>query len=135
MTGALEGGEWSTARPGRTLPPGMARYPFYRRRGGPQGRSGRAENLVPTGIRSPDRPAHSQSYTDGATRPTLSFSLLSKNINIKSSRNIILPVVLYGFEVWSVKLREEHRLSVFESSMLSKMFEPQREEETGKKTA
>ena len=32
-------------------------YPLYRRLGGPQGRSGRAENLVPSGIRSPDRPA------------------------------------------------------------------------------
>jgi len=52
MTAALEGGEWSTARPGRTLPPGKTRYPLYRRLGGPQGRSGRAENLVPTDIRS-----------------------------------------------------------------------------------
>jgi len=40
-------GEWSAARPGQTLPPGKSRYPFYRRLGGPQGRSGRAENLVP----------------------------------------------------------------------------------------
>ena len=54
-------GEWSAARPGRTLPPGKTRYPFYRRLSGPQGRSGRAENLVPTEIRSPDRPARSQS--------------------------------------------------------------------------
>ena len=52
MTAVLEGGEWSVVRPGRTLPPGKIRYPFYRRLGGPQGRSGRAENLVPTGIRS-----------------------------------------------------------------------------------
>ena len=52
MTTALEGGEWSAARRGRTLPPGKTRYPFYRRLGGPQGRSGRTENLVPTGIRS-----------------------------------------------------------------------------------
>ena len=50
MTAALEGGEWLAARPGRTLPLGKTRYPFYRRLGGPQGRSGRAENLVPTGI-------------------------------------------------------------------------------------
>ena len=50
MTAALEGGEWSAARPGRTLPPGKTRYPFYRRLGGPQGRSGRAENLVPAGM-------------------------------------------------------------------------------------
>ena len=52
MTAALEGGEWSAARTGRTLPPEKTRYPFYRRLGGPQGRSGRTENLVSTGIRS-----------------------------------------------------------------------------------
>ena len=52
MTAALEVGEWSAAHPGRTLSPGKTRYPLYRRLGGPQGRSGRAENLVPTGIRS-----------------------------------------------------------------------------------
>ena len=52
MTAALEGNEWSATRPGRTLPPRKTRYPFYRRLGGPQGLSGWAENLVPTGIRS-----------------------------------------------------------------------------------
>ena len=52
MIAALEGGEWSAARSGRTLPPVKTWYPFYRRLGGPQGRSGRAENLVATGIRS-----------------------------------------------------------------------------------
>jgi len=52
MTAALEGGEWSAARSGRTVPSGKTRYPFYRRLGGPQGRSGRTENLVLTGIRS-----------------------------------------------------------------------------------
>ena len=45
MTTALEGGEWSASRPGRTLPPGKTRYPLCRRLGEPQGRSGRAENL------------------------------------------------------------------------------------------
>jgi len=52
MTAAIEGGEWSAARPCRTLPTGKTRYPFYRRLGGPQGWSGQTENLVPTGIRS-----------------------------------------------------------------------------------
>jgi hypothetical protein len=52
MTAALERSEWSAARPGRTLPPGKTRYALYRRLGGPPGGSGRAENLVPTGIRS-----------------------------------------------------------------------------------
>ena len=46
MTAALEGGEWSAVRPGKT------RYSYYRRLGEPQGWSGRAKNLVPTGIRS-----------------------------------------------------------------------------------
>ena len=50
MTAALEGGEWSAARPGRTLPPGKTRYPLYRRLGVTQGRSGRAENLAPPGF-------------------------------------------------------------------------------------
>jgi len=50
MTAALERGEWSVARPGRILSPGKNRYPFYRRLGGPRGRSGRAENLVPPGF-------------------------------------------------------------------------------------
>ena len=52
MAAALQGDEWSAARSGRNLPPGKTLYPLYRRLGGPQGRSGRAENLVPTGIRS-----------------------------------------------------------------------------------
>jgi len=52
MTAALEGGEWLAARPGCTLPPEKTRYQFYRTLGGPQGQSGRAENLVPTGIQS-----------------------------------------------------------------------------------
>ena len=61
---ALEGGEWSAARPGRTIPPGKTRYPFYRRLGGPQDRSGRAENLVPTGIRSQTVQPVVSRYTD-----------------------------------------------------------------------
>jgi len=50
MTATLEWGEWSAARLGRILPLGKTRYPFYRRLGGPQGRSGRAENLAPPGF-------------------------------------------------------------------------------------
>ena len=51
MTASLEGGEWSAVHPGRTLHPGKTRYPFCRRLGGPQGWSGRAENIVPSGTR------------------------------------------------------------------------------------
>ena len=60
-----------SSTPGRTLPPGKTRYPFYRRLGGPQGRSGRAENLVPTWIRSRTVQPVVCHYTDWATRPTL----------------------------------------------------------------
>ena len=70
MTAALEGGELSAARPGLTLLPGETRYPFYRRLGGPQGRSERAKNLVPTGIRSRTVQPVVSRYTDWATRPT-----------------------------------------------------------------
>jgi len=59
-----KGGEWSAARPGRTLPPGKTWYPFYRRLGGSQGRSGWAENLVPTGIRSRTVQPVVSRYTD-----------------------------------------------------------------------
>ena len=43
--------------------------------------------------------------------------LLSKNLKIKIYRTIILPV-LYGCETWSLTLREEHRLRVFENRVL-----------------
>ena len=64
-------GEFSAARSGRTLPPRKKRYPFYRRLGGPQGRAGLRENLVPTGIRSQTIPPVVSSYTDGATLTTV----------------------------------------------------------------
>jgi len=73
MTAALEGDEWSAVSPGRTLPPGKTRYPFYRRLGGPQGRSGPAKNLVPTGIRSRTVQPVVSRYTNGATRPTREY--------------------------------------------------------------
>jgi len=79
MTAALEGGEWSAARPGRTLSPGKTRYPFYRRLGGPQGRSGRAESLVPTGIRSRTVQPVVSRYTDCATQPKFT-RLLSEEL-------------------------------------------------------
>ena len=67
----LRMGEWSAARPGRTLPPGKTRHPFYRRLGGPQGRSGQAESLVPFGIGSRTVQPVVSRYTDWATGPTL----------------------------------------------------------------
>jgi len=60
----------------------------------------------------------------------LSSSLLSKNLTIKISRIIILPVVLYGCETWSLTLREECRLRVFENRVLRRIFGPKRHEVT-----
>jgi hypothetical protein len=58
---ALERGEGSASCPGCTSPLGKTRYLLYRSLGGPQGRSGQAENLATTGISSPDCPTRSQS--------------------------------------------------------------------------
>jgi hypothetical protein len=79
MTAALEGGEWSAELPGRTLPPGKTLYPFYRRLGEPQGQSRRAENLAVTGIRSPDRPARSQSLYQLSYRAHIGHYVISLN--------------------------------------------------------
>jgi len=57
--------------------------------------------------------------------------LLSKNLKIKMYRTIILPVVLYGCETWSLTLREERRLRMFENRVLRRVFGPKREEVTG----
>jgi hypothetical protein len=61
----------------------------------------------------------------------LSSSLLSKNVKIKIYRTIILPLVLYGFETWSLTLREEHRVSAFEYRVLRRIFWPKRDEVAG----
>jgi hypothetical protein len=58
----------------------------------------------------------------------LSSRLISKNLKIKIYKTVILPVVLYGCGTWSLTLREEHRLSVFENKVLRKLLGPKREE-------
>jgi hypothetical protein len=59
----------------------------------------------------------------------LSSRLISKNLKFKIYKTVILSVVLYGFETWSLTLREEHRLRVFESRVLRRIFGPKREED------
>jgi hypothetical protein len=59
------------------------------------------------------------------------FRLLSRNIKVKIYKTIILPVVLYGRETWSLTLREEHRLRVFENRVLRIIFGPKRDEVKG----
>ena len=60
-----------SSMPRPTLPPGKTRCPFYRRLGGPQGWSGRAKNLVATGILSRTVQPVVSRYTDWATRPPI----------------------------------------------------------------
>jgi len=67
------------------------------------------------------------------------FKRVKVNVNIvqyqmsifKIYRTIILPVVLYACETWSLTLQEERNLRVFENMVLRRIFGPRREEETG----
>jgi len=56
--------------------------------------------------------------------------LLSKYLKISIYRTINLPAVLYGCETWLLTLREEHRLGVFENTVLKRIFGPKRDEVT-----
>jgi hypothetical protein len=59
-------------------------------------------------------------------RVSLSSCLLSRNVKVK-----IYKYVLYGCETWSLTLREEHRLRVFDNRVLRRIFGPNRDEVTG----
>ena len=61
----------------------------------------------------------------------LSSRLLSKNLKIKIYRTIILSVVSYGCEAWSLTLREERRLRLFENRVLRRVFGHKGDEVTG----
>jgi hypothetical protein len=59
----------------------------------------------------------------------LSFCLISKNLKIKIYKTVILLVVLYGHETWSLAMGEEHRLRVFENTVFRKILGPKMEED------
>jgi hypothetical protein len=61
----------------------------------------------------------------------LSSRLLSRNVKVIIYKTIIMPVVLYGCETWSLTLREEHRLRAFENRVIRIIFGPKRDEVTG----
>jgi hypothetical protein len=61
----------------------------------------------------------------------LSSRLFSKNLKRRLYTTIILPVILHGCENWSLSLREEYRLRVFENKVLSRIFRPKRDKVTG----
>jgi hypothetical protein len=58
-----------------------------------------------------------------------SSRLISRNLKVNIYKTVILPVVLYGCETWSLTLREEHRMRVFENRVLRRIFGPKREED------
>ena len=62
---------------------------------------------------------------------TFVFQFAIQKFKVKIYRTIILPVVLYGCETWSLTLREERRLRVFENRVLRRIFGPKRDEVTG----
>jgi hypothetical protein len=70
---------------------------------------------------------HSGNVCYHSVQSLLSSRLLSRNVKVKIYKTIILPVVLYGCETWSLILREEDRLRVFENRVLRRIFEPKRD--------
>jgi len=86
------------------------------------------QNSIAEEIKSRLRPGNACYHS---VQNLLSSRLLSKNVKIKIYRNIILPVVLYGCETWSLTLREERKLRVFENRVLRRIFGPMRDEVTG----
>ena len=83
------------------------------------------QNSIQEGIKCRLKAGNSCYYS---AQTLLSSRLLSKNLKIKIYKTIILPVVLYGCEPWSLTLREESRLRVFENRILRRIFGPKRDE-------
>jgi hypothetical protein len=77
------------------------------------------QNLIEGEIK---RKLNSANACSHSVQNLLYSRLLSKNLKIRIYKTIILPVVLYGCETWSLTLREEHRLRVFANSVLRKIF-------------
>ena len=86
------------------------------------------QNYIPKEIKSRLRAGNACYYS---VQNLLSSRLPSKNLKIKIYRTLILPVVLYGCETWSLTLREERKLRVFENMVLRRIFGPRTDEVTG----
>jgi hypothetical protein len=155
-----EMGEWSASRPDRPLPPGKAPpVPIGQEAGWvpePAGMDTKARGKILCLYRgsNPSRPVcqtlHwpplctiSKAYFLGLVlkcpfiTPFHQLTCVSLHLNLLSSslqkiyKTIILPVVLYGCETWSLTLREEHRLKMLENRVLRRIFGPKRDEVTG----
>jgi len=85
------------------------------------------QNYIQEEIKSRLKPGNSCYHS---VQSLLSSSFLSKNLKIKECRTIILPVVLYGCETWSLTWREERKLNMFEKRALRRICGPKRDEVT-----
>jgi hypothetical protein len=85
-------------------------------------------NLIQEEIR---RRLNSSNVCYHSVQKLFSSRLLSKNIKIRTYKPIILPVVVHECETWSLTIREEHRLRVFENRVLRRIFGPKRAVVTG----
>jgi hypothetical protein len=70
-----------------------------------------------------------------SVKSLLSSCLLSRNVKFKIYKTIIMSVVLYGCETWSLTLREQHRLRVFQNRVLRRILGPKKNNSTMEKTA
>ena len=86
------------------------------------------QNSIPEEIKSRLRSGNACYHS---VENLLSSRLLPQNLKIKIYRTIILPVVLYGCETWSLTLREERKLRVYENMVLRRIFGPRRDEVMG----
>jgi hypothetical protein len=85
------------------------------------------QNLIPEETK---RRLNSDNACYHSVQSLLASRLFSKNLKMRIYKTIILPVVLYGCETWSLTLREEHRLRVFENKVLRRIFGLKRDEVT-----
>jgi hypothetical protein len=98
MTTALEGGEKTASRPGRSLPPGKTRYPLYRRLSGLQGLSGQVRKTSPPpGFDHRTLQPVASRYTDYAIRLTHK-TVTNSNENILYSHPSCF--ISFGNRVW-----------------------------------
>jgi hypothetical protein len=86
------------------------------------------QNLIQEEIK---RKLNSGNVCYHSVQKLLSSCLLPKSIKIVIYKTVILMVVLYGCETWSVTLREENRLKVFDNRVLRRIFGPKRDEMKG----
>jgi hypothetical protein len=88
----------------------------------------RNQNLIQKEIKSRQNSGNSSYHS---VQNLLSDCLLLKTLKIRTYKTITLPVIMYGCEHWSLTLREEHRLRVFENRALRRIFSARRNEVTG----